>query len=482
MLTEKQLWLDDSYEIESIWYPSFSVKKTLPTKKDIRHHGKLTYSPSNGALLQLYHEDVSLNWFDNMIYGGEKDSSWYDQITCLGISQHSGTNKSTIFRVGSVFRGFHLPDPKGSNILKFEFSIKHLNQWLEKTGFKFNRNIKKNSFTISYKGSSGRWLKLNDLFDFKISTSAWPPHEVKDYGKIETREHVVFQLRGRKDAPQKYSDFIHLMEPILDFFTLASLDCANPFNISVTGDFGYIDGFDGTKVPAGATVSLSPIATSNQWFEAKKPYFLFCEEDLEKPLQYYLKIWLKKYRLVYTPFSLYKSAIYSEKNIETKFLLLSQAVESYHRRFRNGYYLPDSDFQSKVLKPLYKAIPAQLDRNFRKSLKNRLKYDNEYSLKKRIKDLITENKDTLKRYFKVPKDLAFKIADTRNYLIHLDKANHGIKSNNLVFYITVLKKLFELSLLREIGFEQGKISTLTKNFESFRWLEWNAPWNLRHHE
>jgi len=480
MLTEKQLWLDDPYEIESVWYPSFSVKKTLPTKKDIRHHGKLTYSPSNGALLQLYHDDVSLNWGDNMIYGGEENSPWYDKITCLGISPHSGTTKSTIFKVGSVFKGFHLPDSEDSNILKLEFSIKHLNQWLKKTGFKFNRNIKKNSFTISYKGDSGRWLKLNDLFDFKISTSAWSPHEVKDYGKIETREHVAFQLRGRNDTPHKYSDFICLIDPILDFFTLASLDCANPFNISVTGDFGYIDGFDGTKVPASATLSLSPIALSNQWFEAKKPYFLFCEEDLEKSLQYYLKNWLKKHQLVCTLFSLYRSAVYSENNIETKFLLLSQAVESYHRRFRNGFYLSESDFQSKILKPFYKAIPAQLDPRFKESLKNRLKYSNEYSLRKRIKDLISENKNILERYFKVPKKLENKIADARNYLTHFHEDNHRITPSNLVFYSTILKKLFELSLLREIGFDQDKISMLTKACESFRWLEYNAPWELRH--
>jgi len=386
MIIEQQIWLDEPYEIESVWYPSFSVKKTAQSKKDIRHHGKLTYSPSNGALLQLYHEDVSLNWFDNMIYGGEEDSSWYDKITCLGISRHSGTSKSTIFRVGSVFKGFHLPDPKDSNILKFEFSIKHLNQWLKEAGFEFNRNIKKNSFKISYKGRSGKWLKLNDLFDFKISASALPPHEVQDYGKVDTREYVEFHIRGRNDAPHKFSDFIRLMNPILDFFTLASLDCANPFNIGVTGDFGYIDGFNGTKVPASASVYLSPITISNQWFEAKKPYFLFCEEDLEKPLQYYLKKWLKKYGLVCTPFALYKSAIYSEKNIETKFLLLSQAVESYHRRFWNGSYLSESEFQSQVLETLHKAIPAQLDRSFKESLKNRLKYSNEYSLRKRIKD------------------------------------------------------------------------------------------------
>jgi hypothetical protein len=42
-----------------------------------------------------------------------------------------------------------------------------------------------------------------------------------------------------------------------------------------------------------------------------------------------------------------------------------------------------------------------------------------------VKDLITENKDILKRYFKVPKDLAYKIADDRNYLIHFDEDNHG---------------------------------------------------------
>jgi hypothetical protein len=55
-----------------------------------------------------------------------------------------------------------------------------------------------------------------------------------------------------------------------------------------------------------------------------------------------------------------------------------------------------------------------------------------------------------------------------------------MKLNKLLFYNTVLKKLFELSLLGEIGFERDKISVLTKKCESFQWLEWNAPWKLRH--
>jgi hypothetical protein len=82
----------------------------------------------------------------------------------------SGRNsgKTTIFRVNTVFRGFHLPDEKDKNLLKLDFSIKHLNQWLITSGFKFTRNTKKQSFTVKYKGSSSRWLKLNDLFDFKI--------------------------------------------------------------------------------------------------------------------------------------------------------------------------------------------------------------------------------------------------------------------------------------------------------------------------
>ncbi len=193
-----------------------------------------------------------------------------------------------------------------------------------------------------------------------------------------------------------------------------------------------------------------------------------------------MKRWIKNYRLIYTLFSLYRSARYEEKSIETKFLLLSQAVESYHRRFRDGSYLSKSEFQSQVLKTLYKAIPAQLDQSFKDSLKSRLKYSNEYSLRKRIKDLINENKKILERYFKIPNDLENEIVNARNYLTHFDKDNHGITTSKLVFYSTILKALFELSLLREIGFEQDKISELTKNCEPYRHLEWNAPWELRH--
>lgn len=479
MITEKQLWIDDPYEVEGFWYPSFSVKKKMDPKR-YRRHGKLTYSPYNGALLRLYHDGPDLGWGDNLIYHGEDNSSWYDKITCLGISHHAGGGNSTIFRVDTVFRGFHLPDSKDKNILKLDFSIKHLNQWLITSGFTFTRNTKKQSFTVKYKGSSSRWLKLNDLFDFKISTSAIPPYEVGDYGKIETREHVVFHLRSRNGVPQEYDRFIQFMHPILDFFTLASLDCANPFYIFVTGDFDYIDGIDDTKVPASATVSLSRIAISDQWFESKKYDFLFCEEDLEQPLSSYLRKWLDKYSFICTPFSLYKNAIYNKNNTKTKFLLLSQAIESYHRRLRKGQYLSEPEFKSQVLKPLCEAIPGRLERSFRNSIKSRLSYSNEYSLRKRIKDMIHENKNILSRYFKVPKDLENEIVAARNYLTHYPEAGHTIRLADLGFYSTILKALFELVLLREIGFEQEKISKLAENCERFRNLKYSAPWKLRH--
>jgi hypothetical protein len=175
MVAEKQLWLDDPYEVEGFWYPSFSVKKRMDTQK-YRRHGKLTYSPSTGAFLRLYHDGPDLGWGDTLIYCGEENSSWYDKITCLGISHHTGGRNSTIFRVDTVFRGFHLPNHQDANVLKLDFSIKHLNQWLTTSGFKFNRNPKNASFTVRYKESSGRWLKLNDLSvlsHYKSNNNNW---------------------------------------------------------------------------------------------------------------------------------------------------------------------------------------------------------------------------------------------------------------------------------------------------------------------
>ena len=196
MKRNRDLWKDEGFEVEGLWYPNLARIDKANPEKDYSCYGKLSYSPEKGAFLKLLHGEGGVGWGSNLIYCSVQSGVMDDKVTCLGVSYHSSYGNSTTFRIDSVFSGFFLPDPKEKNILEIEFSIKHLNNWIDSSGYRIKRNNRKGTFRVDYKGSSGRWLKLSDLFDYKISKYAWVPHEAKDYGEVNTREHVTFHLRS----------------------------------------------------------------------------------------------------------------------------------------------------------------------------------------------------------------------------------------------------------------------------------------------
>ncbi len=480
MKRNRNLWKDEGFEVEGLWLPSFARTDKANPKKDYSRYGKLSYSPEKGAFLKLFHDNDGVGWGSNLIYCRVQQGAMDNKVTCLGVNNHSFDGNSTTFQINSVFSGFFLPDPKEKNILEIEFSIKHLNNWIDSSGFRIKRNFRKSTFKIDYKGNAGRWLKLSNLFDYKISKDACAPHKVEDHGEVNTREYVTFHLRSRNGTPLRYDDFICQMEPILDFFTLASLDCVNPYNIYVKGDFDHIDGLKGEKISSGARLYLSGLSFSAQWFEQKEYNYLFQETDLNESLRAYLRTWIDKYELLHTPFSLYKSAVYNENYIDTKFILLCQSLESYHRRLCDGTYIPKDEFDEHVYQPLKQVIPDNIGRDFRQSLKNRLKYANEHSLRKRIKYLIDRYEDILKNYIKIPDDLSSKITETRNNLTHYPDDADIPTPDILQFYSSILKALLELCFLCELNFENEKIRELARRCERFRSIEYSAPWKLRY--
>ena len=59
-------------------------------------------------------------------------------------------------------------------------------------------------------------------------------------------------------------------------------------------------------------------------------------------------------------------------------------TEALHRREYGGTYLPRTDFEERVLKPLRAAVPSELEPSYREALRTRLKFADEYSFQKRL--------------------------------------------------------------------------------------------------
>src|SRR5207244_934273 len=108
----------------------------------------------------------------------------------------------------------------------------------------------------------------------------------------------------------------------------------------------------------------------------------------------------------------------SEIYLESYFLSLIQAIETFCRTVYGGAYV-SRDSYKRVESALVAAIPTDLPDDFRRSLRERIRYGYEYSLRKRLRDVLNgmEN-ETINLVCPDARTFADKIVNTRNYLTH----------------------------------------------------------------
>jgi hypothetical protein len=154
-------------------------------------------------------------------------------------------------------------------------------------------------------------------------------------------------------------------------------------------------------------------------------------------------------------YDLFLGALYNTKAYpQSEFLSLMQALESYHRRTRRGKYVRDEEYE-EYRRAIVSGIPGVVPKGLKDSLKKRLEYGNEYSLRKRLKELITPFPEKL--ILKANPNFINEVVDTRNYLTHYtdelkEKALHGprlLKANE------DLRALLTSLLYRRLGVDPG---------------------------
>ena len=173
-----------------------------------------------------------------------------------------------------------------------------------------------------------------------------------------------------------------------------------------------------------------------------------------------LSLWFTKARHLRSVYDLFFGTFYNPgMYLQFQFLSLMQALESFHRVTKSGKYLSNEDWKPFRAK-LANGISAELDSGHRESLKSRIKYGNEYSLRKRIGELLeTLDEKTLSILSPTVKYFTGVIVDTRNYLTHYDDElkDVALKNADLYWANQRLKILITILLLKEIGIQENLI-------------------------
>ena len=190
---------------------------------------------------------------------------------------------------------------------------------------------------------------------------------------------------------------------------------------------------------------------------------LFLYRNFEKEFEEILNRWLKNYETSEPAFNLYfASKSGAHKYLDGKFLSLVQGIETLHRRNSQETPIPEEEF-SNLVDTMLKDVPHDKG----EWIREKLKYANELSLRKRIGEMIEPFEDFFgsnseRKYF------ISKVVTTRNYLTHYDSMieDQAASGEDLWMLCRKLEALFQLHFLRIIGVKAEDISTIVKeNFD-----------------
>jgi hypothetical protein len=153
---------------------------------------------------------------------------------------------------------------------------------------------------------------------------------------------------------------------------------------------------------------------------------------------------------------------------EYRCLALAQALESFHRRTMPGSYLEEKDF-AKVKATLIEAIPNSISSDARNAFEGKLEYLNEFSLRKRLKQLMDRCGEATKQAItdSSTKSLVDRMVDTRNYLTHFTRPPSGgvPGAYDLTETAALMRRLLTAVVFQELGVNEDAVTKAVERIE-----------------
>jgi hypothetical protein len=411
--------LDEPFEMAGEWW--------APDNPDEVAFGRLVYSPTTGLELHLasgsdvIRVEQPADWLHGLTVQGRRVTL----RKCFARNWRMSIPGGIEARVhaGQAFVGMHAASDRELAMLSLSARIRSLNEWLGHSG-------------ISVSAFRGRPMRFryshpNDLpllsiaqtylsASFELTGEATPPRTPFSLN-IEQRAWLQVRPRRRRSFDDLWT-LVNRFNRLLSF--ASGTDCEA---LEVVGEARVpVEEFTGRVIwqtaPVWVLYERVSVATDAQAPER----MLFRYEDARRDSLRPISRWFRRSQELEPVTNVYLSALPTRPlNIEYRFLAFVQALEAYHRRKQ-----PRQLTLQTRLDRLVAALPAKVRRH-------------------------------------VPPDFSSLAKDTRNYFTHWDPKleKRAAKGAKLVALTVALKLLFDLTLLRELGFTQTAIAdaALDKN-------------------
>ncbi|MBN1461979.1 MAG: hypothetical protein JXA57_20810 [Armatimonadetes bacterium] len=448
------------------------------------HKGTLTVRPDAGPRLQLLVDQAipTLSTTpipDRTVHGRSAyHSTEYTLFGCTEMSRRSAFPGpgERVLSPSFVLKGFHLPSLDEPLIRSVTTSFKYVNRWASRSGMSAKHHKTASDLDIRYRTPRRRSFDVKD--GLRLVVFFYPKHTVQmthgsanpldPDGEFSVQEKIRFALVP--DVPHEFQYFGDAIRILQDYMTIASrrLALAEDTELELTAE--HPASTSDRKIYHTAELIHTTVYRESDESTPVPSDFLFREADAGKTLKWSLRKWFASAEATRSARTLYVAANYSNSFLESRFLLLCQAIESYHRSAHGGGYMAKDDYSRSIYPILERALPGDLSRDHLDSLKSRLRYGYEYSLRTRLKSLVDEHEGVLKLCSAKAAAAVDRLIDARNGIVHDTPAQPKSYSDwsKVIWYCEFLSVLLELCFLSHMGFDQATIHELVKRNLSYR--------------
>lgn len=426
----------------------------MPESPEKKYPGLLTISDGGIIELEITSEGQAFNEFNEFEIGTLIGLLENGYVTIEGCSYRKrnlsfGESAATSLIHGrTAFFGVGMIQPAKFKAIKF--SLDGLSEWLGRPALKITNTFEDWSATLEKHSPIHCNLPLNLSLKIDIKTKL-PLHI--NYPITELHQHSYIEINS--DTPQDFEFFQSVMFKVSRFFSFLIGQSVSIYSVSAHIEDENID-----KHYRWLDVYFK---SRNKSILEKKVFheMLISYYSINSRLETVLYNWLAEYENLTPAIHLYFAAQDDSFGfLDTKFTGIANALEAFHRRTRpHSTTWTENEYEAK-LEAILKSCPE----TEREWLGAKLKFGNEISLSKRLKELIAPFKSVFGNS-STKKSLVNLTVGTRNYYAHLDpagkeRAAQGAKLIALTFRLRVL---FALSMLHKLGFSESETIDLAKS-------------------
>ena len=400
----------------------------LPSDENNKLYGTLTVE--DGGKVELEILGRFSNKKDLNIIVGETENGHFVLEKCFALThniQITNLAKNRIL-VTTLYKNItYKDDDRNEDILfnTFSFTVDGLNEWLNIKKIKIDEDTPNRKFVIRNEELENYIFNLDKdiILEFEISLSI----DFKYY-QPSMKQSSRIKLTSNKKESLDY--FIEIVNKIVKFLSFAIDKSINIKNIKVT-DSDIFNELNDKKYPIEIEVYRAMMHFSKDVPKIEFHRMLFHYTDIQDNFEEKINNWMKAYTAIESALNLFFSVRYnSSQYVESEFLSLAQAFETYHRQL----YGTKKDFQKRaeaIITLFHKYIGS----------------DDEV------------------------KELSKTIKITRNYYTHYENEllNKGaIPCSQLASLSRKMEGILQLAFLTQIGFTEIEIEKIFNGYSGLK--------------